>query len=155
VIFKRDDTGTESESSSPRRRLLVIAPNYEWFTNWCRENDINPRSPEVKFVRDPSDFYGYSRAWYKDLGTHSRWYEELYYRLRVFEKVSGFREMSLPMPCGTSYVRRKLSGRVKHRLLYGHVTHKCMTDYFFRTGHDGKHLCGCGFRWLQLGRPGS
>lgn len=37
---------------------LVLASSYIRFRNWCRENDIDHRSREVRYVRDFQDLRG-------------------------------------------------------------------------------------------------
>jgi len=58
----------EIHNGNPAERILVIAPDYRVFNDWCRENGINPRSPKVWCATRKDHLRGYSGGWYVYLG---------------------------------------------------------------------------------------
>lgn len=58
----------EVVNGNPAECILVIAPNHQRFTDWCRENDINPRARNVVCVTRGDHLRGHYRAWYVFLG---------------------------------------------------------------------------------------
>jgi hypothetical protein len=47
--------------SFPKKKLLVVAANYNDFLNWCRMNAINHSDPFVKFVNRPEQLRGFKK----------------------------------------------------------------------------------------------
>lgn len=77
----------------PSKKIFIIAPTYKRYEMWCRDHEINPRSPMIKYVRSPEDFHGHAHAWYRDLGTSFEKAGEIYDMLELCERTRGFRQI--------------------------------------------------------------
>lgn len=55
-------------NGNPVERILVIAPSYRYFGEWCHQNGINYRAPNIRYVHRQYDLRGYQDAWYVNLG---------------------------------------------------------------------------------------
>lgn len=79
------------ENGNPAENILVIAPNYRWFREWCRDHDINPRSHNVRHISSSRDIRGYAGGWYVDLGSNAIDAAELYARLNMMKHAFGLK----------------------------------------------------------------
>lgn len=81
----------EVANGNPAERLLVIAPSYRRFRDWCHDHDISDRAPNVRYVRDERGLRGYRDAWYVNLGVPDREGLPLLRRLECMKAMGGFR----------------------------------------------------------------
>lgn len=69
------------------KRVYVIAKNYPHFRTWCRENDVNPNSPYVRFVSTPDVLWGVT-ATDSEFAFYETWMEhpqahEIYQQVQI------------------------------------------------------------------------
>jgi hypothetical protein len=50
--------------------VLVVAGDYRQFVHWCRQNDINPRGREARYVADWNSIRGRRGNPYVTVGTY-------------------------------------------------------------------------------------
>jgi hypothetical protein len=77
----------------PDKKIFVIAVTYKRFEEWCRANDLNPRSKMVRYAHDTNAFRGSVNAWYKYLGTSFGMEEDMYRMLEHCKATRGFKEI--------------------------------------------------------------
>jgi hypothetical protein len=54
-----DNIEAAINDDDPHTTFFVVAPNYAWFTSWCRERQINPHDKrKAIFVDEMKDVQG-------------------------------------------------------------------------------------------------
>lgn len=84
-------TTVEVQAGHPTEKIFVVATTHKAFVNWCRGYSIDSNSPNVKYVRDPSDFRGVKDAWVKDLGTSFEKADQIYDIIWANELTTNFK----------------------------------------------------------------
>ena len=87
-------------NGNPVERILVIAPSYRYFADWCREHEINPQSGNVRFVDSDQRLRGYSNAWYVNLGVPYRTGLGLLRMLEYMKAARGFKSAEISRALG-------------------------------------------------------
>jgi hypothetical protein len=87
----------EVVNGNPAERILVIAPTYLRFRDWCRDYDVNPHSPNVRYVGQMQHMRGYRDQWYVLVGLPPgmRW-EDLEY----MKAARGFKSAEIAVSAG-------------------------------------------------------
>jgi hypothetical protein len=69
-------------NGEPSGKILIIARNHRYMEEWCRIQEINPRSMNVRMVTWINDLIGITGSYYVDLGTDNEDVRTLLERLK-------------------------------------------------------------------------
>ncbi len=80
-------------SGNPAERLIIIAPGYRAFKEFCLDHDVNPQSHNARFADCAERIRGYRDTWYAFLGVPDGARGlELLSALRHAEEEHGFKD---------------------------------------------------------------